>query len=69
MARSRLPDDSTVPEQGPPVEVDGTEAVTPLAPSVVTSFNGTDRATSGFIPPDTMGAVGPNHVVELINGQ
>ena len=23
---------------------------------------------SGFIPPDTMGAVGPNHIVELING-
>jgi hypothetical protein len=24
---------------------------------------------SGFIPPDTMGAVGPNHIVELINGR
>lgn len=24
---------------------------------------------SGFIPPDTMGAVGPDHVVQLINGQ
>jgi hypothetical protein len=25
-------------------------------------------ADSGFIPPDTMAAVGPNHIVELING-
>ncbi len=25
-------------------------------------------AQSGFIPPDTMGAVGPSHIVELING-
>jgi hypothetical protein len=25
--------------------------------------------TSGFIPPDTMGAAGPNQFVELINGQ
>src|SRR5262249_7044261 len=24
---------------------------------------------SNFIPPDTMGAVGPNHIVELINGR
>ena len=25
-------------------------------------------SNSGFIPPDTMAAVGPNHIVELING-
>ncbi len=31
--------------------------------------SGTDFATSGFFPPDTMGAVGPNHIVEFINGQ
>src|SRR5205807_2404123 len=24
---------------------------------------------SNFIPPDTMGAIGPNHIVELINGR
>jgi uncharacterized repeat protein (TIGR01451 family) len=29
-------------------------------------FNATTG--SGFIPPDTMAAVGPNHIVELING-
>ena len=32
-------------------------------------FTGSSRAQSGFIPPDTMGAVGPNHFVELINGR
>ena len=33
------------------------------------NFNGSNRAQSGFIPPDTMGAIGPNHYVELINGR
>lgn len=32
-------------------------------------FTGTTRPQSGFIPPDTMGAVGPNHIVELLNGR
>ncbi|GGA06998.1 PEP-CTERM sorting domain-containing protein [Okeania sp. KiyG1] len=35
------------------------------------NFTGTTRfdpGTLGFIPPDTMGAVGPDHIVELING-
>ena len=32
-------------------------------------FTGSSRAQSGFIPPDTMGAVGPNHFIELINGR
>jgi len=32
-------------------------------------FTGSTRAQSGFIPPDTMGTVGPNHFVELINGR
>jgi PEP-CTERM motif len=46
-----------------------------LIPSVVEglniglSFTGSSLLTSGFIPPDTMGAVGPDHFVELINGQ
>ncbi len=34
-----------------------------------TSFTGSSIFDSGFIPPDTMGAVGPNHIVELINGR
>src|SRR5215467_5684102 len=33
------------------------------------SFTGSSLRTSGFIPPDTMGAVGPDHFVELLNGQ
>jgi hypothetical protein len=37
--------------------------------SIGTNFTGSNRNQSGFRPPDTMGAVGPNHVVELINGR
>ena len=33
------------------------------------SFTGSSLLTSGFIPPDTMGAAGPDHFVELLNGQ
>lgn len=32
------------------------------------NFTGTNTSQSGFYPPDTMGAVGPSHIVELING-
>jgi hypothetical protein len=37
--------------------------------SIGQNFTGASFATSGFIPPDTMGAVGPTAFVELINGQ
>lgn len=33
------------------------------------NFTGSTLGQSGFTPPDTMGAVGPNHIVELINGR
>ena len=33
------------------------------------NFTGTNLNLSGFRPPDTMGTVGPNHIVELINGR
>jgi hypothetical protein len=33
------------------------------------NFTGSTFSASGFIPPDTMGAVGPDHIVELINGR
>ena len=37
---------------------------------VGTNFTSSTFGTnSGFFPPDTMGAVGPNHIVELINGR
>ena len=32
-------------------------------------FSGTTLAQSGFIPPDTMGSIGPNHYAEMINGR
>jgi hypothetical protein len=32
-------------------------------------FTGTTLSESGYIPPDTMGAVGRDHIVELINGR
>lgn len=37
--------------------------------SIGTNFTGSSFSQSGFFPPDTMGAVGPNHIVELINGR
>lgn len=41
----------------------------PLAPPVTTdSFLGTLGGTGGLQPPDTTGAVGPNHVVTFLNG-
>jgi len=33
------------------------------------SFTAASYSDSGFIPPDTMGAVGPDYIVELINGR
>ena len=33
------------------------------------NFTGSTRSDSGFFPPDTMGTVGPDHIVELINGR
>jgi hypothetical protein len=33
------------------------------------NFTGSSLFDSGFIPPDTMGAAGPDHFVELLNGR
>ena len=33
------------------------------------SFQGSTFNSSGFFPPDTMGAIGPDHFVELLNGR
>lgn len=33
------------------------------------NFTGSNFNQSGFIPPDTMGGVGPNHIVEILNGR
>jgi hypothetical protein len=37
--------------------------------SIGVNFTGSSLLDSGFIPPDTMGAAGPGHFVELINGR
>ena len=44
-------------------------AAADLVVTVGADFDGTDLGQSGFRPPDTMGGVGRDHVVELINGQ
>lgn len=53
-------------------EINAPIASTPI--NVKTTFKGVSlndeftELTSGFIPPDTMGSVGPNHFVEILNG-
>lgn len=48
-----------------------TESAAPLAPTTLTNpinFDGVDSVTAGgWRPPDTEGAVGPNHFVEITN--
>lgn len=41
----------------------------PASYSIGQNFTGSSYNDSGFIPPDSMGAVGPSHIVELINGR
>ena len=42
----------------------------PLSPQTVgTSFLGAQISESGFIPPDSMGAVGPTQVLVIVNGR
>src|SRR5581483_8454958 len=44
----------------------------PLAPqglTVAASFTGATHAESGFVPPDSMGAVGPTQFLVAINGR
>lgn len=43
-------------------------AFAPFGAAIGLNFEGVTSGQSGFIPPDTMGAVGPDHVVELVNG-
>lgn len=43
----------------------GARSVLPSAPSAVASFSGIPETP--FIPPDTILAAGPNHVVEMVN--
>jgi hypothetical protein len=44
----------------------GAQAAAPVtAPTTVASFNGI--SATGVLPPDTVGAVGPNHYVQMVN--
>jgi PKD repeat protein len=46
------------------------EVLGPLAPQTVgTSFLGAQLSEAGFIPPDSMGAVGPSQVLVIVNGR
>jgi uncharacterized repeat protein (TIGR01451 family) len=73
----------STPRQLPPsaAEAAAPDAAAPAAAEVPLSPGFADKITiglnmeisrfstdSGFIPPDTMGAVGPDHIVEIING-
>ncbi|MDQ3812937.1 MAG: hypothetical protein M3347_03195, partial [Armatimonadota bacterium] len=64
-----------LPQPGPaaPAPGDSPAFAAPLpssdAPQTINNgFPALSINDSGFIPPDTMGAVGPNHFVEIING-
>jgi len=45
------------------------QAVPAAGQQIGTNFTGSNIFDAGFIPPDSMGAVGPNHVVEMLNGR
>ncbi len=51
------------PPGGSPAEV------APFGAAIGLNFQSATRSVSGFIPPDTTGAVGPDHIVTLINGR
>ena len=53
----------------PPLQRSGRSAIAPRqALSSGTSFMGADFGDSGFVPPDSMGAVGPTQVLVDVNG-
>ncbi len=55
-----------LPGQAPLVQPPGTGPL--QTPSVITSFEGISLATGGSgVPPDTVGDVGPNHYVQMVN--
>lgn len=52
----------------PPLS-EGVSEAAPFGAAIGLNFQSATRSVSGYIPPDTMGAVGPDHVVTLINGR
>ena len=58
------------PHGGAPLQRVGQAAVTPESSfSSGTSFLGADSSLSGFVPPDSMGAVGPTQALVSVNGR
>lgn len=49
-------------------DVSGQGSAGGIFPVIGTNFTGSTINDSGFIPPDTMGAVGPDNIVEMLNG-
>jgi hypothetical protein len=55
--------------QGAPLQRTGRSAIAPRSSlDEGTSFLGADSGDSGFIPPDSMGSVGPTQIVVFVNG-
>ena len=54
---------------GTGIQIGDTITGTSTGTTIGLNFTGSSLYDSGYIPPDTMGAVGPNHVVELLNGR
>ena len=65
---SQKPSTGTIYEESLPEQT--ASVATPARVAIGLNFTGSTLGLdSFFIPPDTMGAVGPNHIVELINGR
>lgn len=68
LARRRDPSSPAV-SQWPPVERFSNLSEPAIPQTVGTSFLGAAVSESGFIPPDSMGAVGPTQVLVIVNGR
>lgn len=74
--RKRLTLKNTVGKQDPSPNLPkffSPQAQSPLAPSIAQgiggSFLGAQSSESGFVPPDSMGAVGPTQALVVVNGR
>ena len=59
-------DPDAAPGEAPQAPGGGSAEPEPTPPGLATNFQGV--VDTGWIPPDTDGAVGPNHVVNAVNG-
>ena len=65
------PEQYDASQQGTSGTLSGPTGVVPSLPGVNigVNFTGSSIGQSGFIPPDTMGAVGSSDIVEILNGR